>query len=171
MLSGYRATNTPHLMNRYDYIVFGIENYYLRFTSVFDRCLRLANVIYQFGLPDRQCNSNTIIKNTHIKGTPVATTLKKLDKFIGPFRSHRNTVAHKTTYSEKELDSLGSYYLLTEKDDSFDHYKHLYKKKTDDFVLDKKTEYKVHISEIETLVKAYFNSIQQVFSNRIKSYV
>jgi hypothetical protein len=43
MLAGYRQANSK--MNRYDYIVFGIENYYLRLTSVFDRCLRLTNII------------------------------------------------------------------------------------------------------------------------------
>src|SRR5215210_1102747 len=68
MLSGYRSRSMPGKMNRYDYIVFGIENYFLRTTSVFDRCLRLANVIFQLGLPERQCSQETIIKNSHLKG-------------------------------------------------------------------------------------------------------
>ncbi|HWR20776.1 MAG TPA: hypothetical protein VN444_02810, partial [Verrucomicrobiae bacterium] len=34
LLSGYRSSSTPDKMSRYDYIVFGIENYYLRLTSV-----------------------------------------------------------------------------------------------------------------------------------------
>jgi len=104
MLAGYRSSSTSDRMNRYDYIVFGIENYYLRLTSVFDRCLRLANVLFQLGLPERQCNNDSIIKNSHINGTAVAHALQELDKFTGPFRFHRNTVAHQASYKEKELE-------------------------------------------------------------------
>ncbi|EDZ65366.1 hypothetical protein NOC27_2046 [Nitrosococcus oceani AFC27] len=158
-------------MNRYDYVVYGIENYYLRFTSVFDRCLRLANVIYQLGLPERQCNNDSIIKNAHVKGTPVAKSLTELDKFTGPFRYHRNTVAHQGTYSEKDLDQLGSYYLLAEKDDDFERYRYLFKKKTDDFVAEKKQDFKGQLVALESLVENYFDSVLSVFETRLKAYV
>ena len=171
MLSGYRSSSTPNRMNRYDYIVFGIENYYLRLTSAFDRCLRLSNVIYQLGLPERQCNNDTIIKNSHINGTSVAKSLKEIDKFTMPFRFYRNTVAHQATYSEKELDRLGSFYFLFEEDDSFERYQYLYKKKTDDFVADKKVEFKDNVAKIETLVEAYFDALIAVFETKLKSFV
>ena len=171
MLSGYRSSSTPNQMSRYDYIVFGIENYYLRLTSVFDRCLRLANVIYQLGLPERQCNNDSIIKNSHVKGTPVGKTLKELDKYTRPFRFHRNTVAHQATYSEKELDQLGLYYFLAEEDDSFERYQYLYKKKTDEFVADKKVEFKENVANLENLVGVYFDAVITVFETGLKSYV
>ena len=171
MLSGYRTSSTPNKMNRYDYIVFGIENYYLRVTSVFDRCLRLANVIFQIGLPERQCNNESIIKNSHIKGTSVAKALTELDKFTSSFRFHRNTVAHKGTYSEKELDQLGTYYHLVENDGSFDCYNFLFKKKTDDFVAEKKVEFKSQIMNLERLVTVYFNNLQTDFEAKLKVYV
>jgi hypothetical protein len=171
MLSGYRSNSSPDKMNRYDYIVFGIENYYLRLTSVFDRCLRLANVIYQLGLPERQCNNDSIIKNSHVKGTPVAKALTELDKFTGPFRYHRNTVAHQGTYTEKDLDQLGSYYLIAEEDDGFERYRCLFKKKTDDFVAEKKSDFKGQIVTLEGLVKEYFNAVLSEFETRLEAYV
>lgn len=171
MLSGYRSVSAPHKMNRYDYIVFGIENYYLRLTSVFDRCLRLANVIFQLGLPERQCNNESIIKNDYIKGTSVAKALTELDKFTAPFRFHRNTVAHQGTYSEKELDQLGSYYHLAKEDDSFERYRYLFKKKTDDFVTEKKLEYKDYLVQTENLVEIYFDAIRTAFEARLNAYV
>jgi hypothetical protein len=170
MLSGYRSSSTPNRMNRYDYIVFGIENYYLRLTSVFDRCLRLANVVYQLGLPERQCNNDSIINNSHVKGTSVAKTLKALDKFTESFRFHRNTVAHHATYSEKELDQLGSYYLLVEEDGSFERYQYLYKKMTDDFVADKRVQFKGNVADLENLVEACFDALNEAFEARLKSY-
>lgn len=171
LLSGYRSSSTPDKMNRYDYIVFGIENYYLRLTSVFDRCLRLANVIFQLGLPERQCNNESIIKNSHVKGTPVAKALTELDNFTGPFRFHRNTVAHQGTYSEKDLDQLGQYYLLVEEDDSYKRYRCLFKKKTDDFVDEKKAEFKDHLVNLENLVESYFDPVYTDFEVRLKAYV
>lgn len=171
MLSGYRSNVTSDRMSRYDYIAFGIENYFMRLTSVFDRCLRLANVTYQLGLPDRQCNSDSIINNSHIKGTSVEKTLKELDKYTTHFRSHRNTVAHKATYSEKELESIGAYYYIVEEDDSLRRYQHFYKKRTDDFVADKKKVFKDNVEKLELLVEAYFDALNTVFTTKLKTYV
>lgn len=123
------------------------------------------------GLPERQCNNDTIIRNSHINGTSVAKTLKEIDKFTGPFRLYRNTVAHQSTYSERELDRLGSYYFLVEEDDSFERYQYLCKKKTDDFVADKKVEFKNNVAKLETLVQAYFNALIAIFESKLKSYV
>jgi hypothetical protein len=172
MLAGYRNQNTPGRINRYDYIVFGIENYYLRLTSVYDRCLRLGNVVFQLGLPERECREATITKNAYIKGTSVAQALKELDKFTNQFRFNRNTVAHESTYSEGELDKWGAYYYLVgEGEHQLDKYRHLYKNITDRYIADKKEEFKKHIEELERLVDAFFDAILKVFEARLKSYV
>jgi len=158
-------------MNRSDYIVFGIENYYLRLTSVYDRCLRLGNVVFQLGLPEKECKEATITKNAYIKGTSVAQALKKLDKFTNKFRSHRNTVAHESTYSESELNKLEAYYYLVgEGEHQLEKYRHFYKNMTDKYVADKKVEFKKHIEELERLVDVFFDAILNVFEARLKSY-
>ena len=171
MLSGYRANTAPDKMNRHDYIVFGIENYFLRLTSVYDRCLRLANIVFEIGLPERQCNNDTIIKNSHISKTTVSKSLNKLDKFTGPFRFHRNKVAHKGSYTEESLSDLAPYFYLSDEDDSFSQYRFLFKKKEDDFISEKKTEFKKQVSELELLVDSYFNSLHNEFQKRLKAYV
>jgi len=170
MLSGYRSSNAPDKMNRYDYILFGIENYYLRITSIFDRCLRLSNIIFQIGLPERQCNYDSIVNNSHLKGTSVSKSLTELDKFTREFRPHRNTIAHKRSYSERELEELGMYYGLVEEDNSFDSYRFYYKNKTDDFVSDKKLEFNIQIIKLENLIEIYYDSVQTNFEKRLKIY-
>lgn len=171
MLSGYRSNATPDKMSRYDYVVFGIENYYLRLTSAYDRCLRLANVIFQLGLPERQCGNETIIKNSHIKNTAVAESLKTLDRFTAPFRFHRNTVAHQGTYSDKDLDKIGTYYLVVEEDNSFERYRHLYKAKMDDFVAERKQEFSGQVAELEQKVEEYFDALFVFFQSKSRPYV
>lgn len=172
MLSGYRYGKSGQNMSRYDYITFGIENYYFRLTSVFDRCLRLANVIFQLGLPERQCNNESIIKNAYVEGTPVANALIQLDKFSAPFRFHRNSVAHQLTYSEKELDRIGLCYSVAEDDDAFkEQYMYLFKKMTDDYIAKKKTEFKNNLDELENLIGIYFDSLRTAFEARLNTYM
>jgi hypothetical protein len=172
MLAGYRDQSTPRKINRSDYIVFGIENYYLRLTSVYDRCLRLGNVVFQLGLPERECREATITNNVYIKGTSVAQALKGLDKFTNQFRFHRNTIAHESTYSEGELEKLGAYYyLIGEGEHQLEKFRNLYKNRADKYIANKKAEFKKHIEELERLVEAFLNAILKVFEVRLKSYV
>jgi len=167
MLSGYKSQNTHEKMNRFDYIVFGIENYYLRLTSIYDRCLRLVNIIFQLGIPERECKEATITKNTNVKITPVANALKSLDKFTSPFRFYRNTIAHESTYSEDILNKLGSYYYVAENDQECKKYMHLFKQDMDKFIANKKEEFFKQIDNLEKNVEVLFDAIEQVFAARL----
>lgn len=161
LLSGYRASTSPNSMNRHDHIVFAIENYYLRITSVYDRCLRLVNTLYKLGLPERECKNNTIIKNTHVKGSNIEVSLKALDKFTNKFRQFRNSVAHNETYSEDDkLNTIASYYFLEDQGvTEIIKFKHLYKTETDKYIKDKRTEFKAHLVELENLIIDFLNTV------------
>ena len=54
LLSGFRKRKNS-LFNRTDYIIYMIENFYLRITSIHDRCLILTNKVFDIGLPDKEC--------------------------------------------------------------------------------------------------------------------
>ena len=171
MLSGYRKSNAAEGMNRHEYIVFNIENYYLRITSVYDRCLRLANTLFQLGLPERECKDSTVTNNLYVKGTDVAKTLKELDKFTSQFRFHRNVVAHKSNYSENELDRIGTYFVLEEEDEEMGRYSSLYKLKADHYVKKKKTEFRDNIDQLERLVASFFDATYEPITTRLERYV
>jgi hypothetical protein len=161
LLSGYRASTSPQSMNRHDHIVFAIENYYLRITSVYDRCLRLVNTLYNLGLPERDCKNSTIVKNIHVKGSNIETSLKSLDKFTNNFRQFRNSVAHNETYSEDDkLNVIASYYFLEAQGAAeIIRFKHLYKTETDKYIKDKKSEFKVHLVKLEGLIIGFLNAV------------
>ncbi|MGO3876263.1 Cthe_2314 family HEPN domain-containing protein [Psychrobacter celer] len=161
LLSGYRASTSPSSMNRHDHIVFAIENYYLRITSVYDRCLRLINILYNLGLPERDCKNSTIVKNIHVKGSNIEKSLKALDKFTNNFRQFRNSVAHNETYSEDDkLNIIASYYFLEDQGATeIIKFKHLYKTETDNYIRDKKTEFKGHLTELERLIIDFLDAV------------
>ena len=171
MLSGDRARkNSVAKMNRYDHLILGIENYYLRITSVYDRCLRHTNLIFQLGLPERQCRNETVKNNFHVKSNAVGKALTKLDRFINPFRRYRNTIAHEQTYTEKELNLLGGFYYLLEEDDSFKRFSNIYNVRANKFVSEKKSKFLEKLEKLENLVEEYFNFVQIPFEERLKTY-
>ncbi|WP_201554648.1 Cthe_2314 family HEPN domain-containing protein [Psychrobacter immobilis] len=161
LLSGYRTSTSPDSMNRHDHIVFAIENYYLRITSVYDRCLRLINILYNLGLPERDCKNSTIVKNIHVKGSDIETSLKALDKFTNSFRQFRNSVAHNETYSvDDKLQIIASYYFLEAKGvTDIIKFKHLFKTETDKYIKDKKSEFNADLVELESLIIDFLNAV------------
>ena len=160
MLSGYRR-NIHKSINRPDYITFMIENFYMRFTSVYDRMLRLLNQVFELGLPERECKDNTIVKNANIRAKSFVPILKTANKFISTHRADRNKIAHSQTYIEDELNSLKPFYHLRDNDGSFDHkrYVHLYKTMTDSFVKQKKKRFTELLDTLVLYVKEFFDDV------------
>ncbi|OXD26738.1 hypothetical protein D5E80_24340 [Vibrio parahaemolyticus] len=166
MLSGFVASKQKNGLNRHDYLVYSIENYYLRLTSVYDRCLRLVNTVFRFGLPEKQCSNATIVENEYIKGTGVAVALKELDKFSTSFRQYRNQAAHQKPYSDENLDKLGRFFYIRELDDEFEYLDRFYKGEADNFVKAKKTEFKSQLCELEKKVLKLMDSLQGVYMEK-----
>lgn len=160
MLSGYRKKEN-NKMNRHDYIVFMIENFYLRITSIFDRVMRFSNLVFEIGLPERECRESTIIKNNKIRGTDVEVALKEINKFVSNFRPIRNEVAHADTFQDNELSPIRDFYFLIEQDDSdnLEKYKNIYKVRADKYIIDKKKELTESAEQIKKLTSNFFDSI------------
>ncbi len=160
MLSGYKIKKRSS-MNRHDYIVFILENFYLRITSIFDRVLRFTNVVFEIGLPEKECKESTIIQNDKIKGTTLSTSMKNIDKFVQKYRCIRNKIAHSNSYYEKELDDIQGFYIVLDfdNDKELEKYKFFYKRITDEFVQNKKIEFKKVSDEIELLIRVFFKEI------------
>jgi hypothetical protein len=160
MLSGFkRKPNSA--MNRHDYIVFILENFYLRITSIFDRILRFSNVVLEIGLPEKECKESTIIKNDKIKGTSLYSALNKLNTFIDKYRYPRNKIAHSESFTEKGLTDIQGYYILldSENQQDIEQYKTLFKLETDEYVANKKKELMKIANDLEKLLIDLFNEI------------
>lgn len=160
MLSGFRQKKNG-IMNRHDHILFMMENFYLRITSIFDRTLLFTNLLFDIGLPDRECRESTIIKNKKVKGTKVQTELKKLSKYTNEFRQIRNQVAHSTSIQDEKLTPIQSFCFLMEQEYSheFERYKTLYKVESDKYISEKKTELTESSEKITCMISDFFDSM------------
>jgi len=93
MLSGFKRKPNSE-MNRHAYIVFMLENFYIRISSIFDRVLRFTNVVFELGLEEQNCTLQKIKNNDKIKDTPIYSILENLNTFIKKYRDLRNVIAH-----------------------------------------------------------------------------
>jgi hypothetical protein len=158
LLSKYTNNHSPKDMNRYDHIRYSIENYYLRITSIYDRSLRVVNNAYTLGLPDRECRESTIINNTHIKGRPIASSLKDLDKFTQQFRNNRNSIAHQSGYKDEGLDNISPIFFLLEQE-RFTENKFEITNMSDSYVKAKEKELLEHIHELERIMDQFLDAL------------
>ena len=160
LLAGFRKNIGHKLMNRHDYIVYSTENILFRITSIFDRCLRLTNRVYDIGLLDRECRESTIIKNSKIKGTKTGKSLNELNKFTNDFRKLRNEIAHANCFNDNKLSDMQSfYYLLQLKTPEIEHLRYMFKTQADNYVATKKKEFTAEVIELEELVGKFFSAI------------
>ncbi|MGA2140594.1 MAG: Cthe_2314 family HEPN domain-containing protein [Verrucomicrobiia bacterium] len=115
-LMNYRATPAAKKegVTRYRHIIYHLEGYLVRTTTVFDRSLILANDVLRLGNPPRNCRRNVILNNSYVKGTVVAESLTLMEKAIDRFKPTRNLVSHRAGYSDAELHRLGIFYFVVQ---------------------------------------------------------
>lgn len=171
LLSGFRKKKNGK-MNRHDYIVFMIENFYLRISSILDRSLRFTNILFEIGLPERECRESTIIKNRKVKNTKVEFSLKNINKFISKFKMTRNQIAHSVGFFDKKLEPVATYYFLLETDefDNLKKYNHIYKTKTDNYIKKKKAELINITVRVEKLVSDLLDNSFSVALKNLSKY-
>lgn len=171
MLSGFRKKKNS-IMNRHDYIVFMSENFYLRISSIFDRVLRFANLVFEIGLPERECRESTIIKNQKIQGTKVETVLKNINKFIEEYKPIRNKVAHAESFSDPKLISVNAFHCVNDWDDSseLEKYRNYIKVRTDNYVTQRKEELSKSAEQIKGLVAELFDAMTPIIILNLKQY-
>lgn len=159
LLSGYR-NNSSKNMNRYDYLMFQTENFYLRMTSILDRCLRFTNMVFGIGIEPRNCKLREICKFPEIEGTNIELSLKNLDDFTKNFRKTRNEIAHNQSFDDPILNEAKGFYLIGDSAiEEMPGLKREFKKELDRYVIQKKKHFKSLIAESEVLVDLYFKSL------------
>lgn len=169
LLSGYRAKLRSVGMDRLAYIRFGVENFYLRSTSVLDRCLRLTNAALALGLPDRECNERTIVKNAHVKRLGLGPALRRIDHSTKDLRQPRNEIAHGAGYSDDSLRKLGPLAWAVTSDEFKDTsgYPAEFKRRSDQYVDQQKTDLRAKANLIVRSTRSFFDELQPVLAARL----
>jgi len=169
LLSGFRSRdNGDIVVTRYDYIIYHVENHVLRGGMIVDRCLKLANTVFELGNAPAQCKFDVIAKNAHVTTTSVVSTLKEIKKQLQDTQTERNSIAHFKTYDHEDLYHVGihSTMLKSGEDEATAWAAHFIKTQADKFVAVKKTEMTSLNQLAKRLVGELFDSLVSPYNKR-----
>lgn len=96
------------------YLRYHNEAFVLNAAATYDRCLQLANAVFELGIPRERVAGGSVLSNEHIKDTATSSALKKLNAYVSDsgIREQRNRVVHRSEYQDKNLESMEAIELL-----------------------------------------------------------
>jgi hypothetical protein len=156
-------------VSRHDYLLFQVESFLFRVTSVSDRALRLVDAVHMLGLPERACSVESVTKNSHVARTSVAKLLQRVDKLVEPYRAPRNMIAHARGYRDRDLDLTGMLAIMDRSGESVDVSSLRWlapaaKREADAFVKKERSEFTSVLNELNNCVVELFDALEPVFS-------
>lgn len=172
LLSGYRSDKgCDTFITRFDYLRYQIENHVLRTGMVVDRSLQLVNVIFVLGIPPRDCKYGVVAKNSHVAATDVSNALDNLRIATQPAQTQRNSIAHRRSYFDEELDIVEMYSIfqkssIQESDSELQRTANYAKREADRFVHRKRSELQSINTTVFGLVEKFFMVLTQPYANR-----
>ena len=172
LLSGYRSSHGGDFsMTRFDYLRYQIENHIIRVGMILDRALKLVNIIFDLGIPSRESKYSVVAKNAHVQATDVADALEKLQQAVSPSREQRNTISHQRSYYEDELYYVEMFSVLQrvserDPDSAMQGAPHLAKKKADEVVQLKRSEFQSTNARVFGGVGLLFEALIKPYSDR-----
>jgi hypothetical protein len=177
-LANFRMTKALKInkISRFDHMIYHMESYIFRVTSVLDRLLILVNRVLNIGLDDKNCKPFRMLVNNkgkkgdqthHIEAVPgLFDALLKVGKLIDPLRDQRNSVAHSKRIEIDDLRTVEMYHIVLTDTEDPEILKRafLFKQETDKKVwqykamLNKDTKnLKFQVYEVYNLLKDSFN--------------
>lgn len=160
-MSGFRLTQDlkANGISRLDHIIYHLENFLIRITGCFDRCLILVNVALDLGNEPEDCRYGLIQRNKHVARLGLLGPLGEINGIVKPYRESRNVVAHRQRHSEPELGTLELFNLM-EKHDPDLFPEGLAKVKADLLVIDKKKEINGVNRKLQAAVGRLFSALK-----------
>jgi hypothetical protein len=165
-ISGYRrrATSEGELIAGSDWVAYNVEGFLTRIGTISDRALKLVNIAFQLGIPQRECRFAVIAHNAHVANTEVRKGLTNLEATLKPHRSTRNSIVHHKQYSDEELGQVELYYVFEKestgkKDPTMKRYRVLYKSLTDRYVKEKSSEFSDVRNQVTDRIASLFESL------------
>lgn len=173
-LSNFRSTGKLQEsgIERFDHIIYHLENFYIRVTGCFDRCLVLVNVVLDLGNEPEDCSYRLIKKNKHVRRLNIAGPLGEINGLIKPHRSQRDTIAHRQRLSEPDLVKIEMYHTVQKSNPEIIP-EHILKIATDQLVAEKKEQINETTRKLVESVGRLFRTLKPEFDlhyERLKTH-
>jgi hypothetical protein len=97
------------------FLTYQIENYLIRVNGIYDRVLKLVNVVFELSNDPKYCYENVILKNLKVKQSNIPAVVKKLKKTLEDYNVDRNEIIHHLSYSDKDLNELEMFFFVNQR--------------------------------------------------------
>lgn len=107
LLNNYPDRNSG--ISSFRYMIYTLENWYIRAGSVGDRVINLINNVFHLGI-HKAGSADFVLKNLNVSRTAVPALYSSLDKVLSKHRSTRNTIVHAESLAPEEMQRLATLY-------------------------------------------------------------
>lgn len=98
--------NTKNKVTRDQHLIYNVENYIIRLTSLNDRLLQLVNGVFHLTIDEKNVNERNILTNLKVSRTDFSILYKEFKKENLKYVGERNTIVHKHSYLNEKLRKI-----------------------------------------------------------------
>lgn len=159
-----------------DWLLYNIENYLIRVSSINDRVLNLINIVFDLGVEESNGKFKKIDKNIKNHDSKIMNVYQKLYEYLKTCINDRDSILHKKSYSAEEapdLDRLHVFLLTNDlhlkKYDYLEPLKDLYSKEFEKFKNKKVELFQQTNNEIKKILVLFFNELEKEYDYQINN--
>ena len=151
---------------RADHLIFNIENYIIRLTSVHDRALQLVNAVFHLCINEEHVAHGLVISNYKVVHRPeIVAKIKAVKRCLDEYAQSRHTLIHKHSFLDVDLKKVERLYMtdLSRSKASKEQVKNLQSFRArylGNFIQKKKTEFTAINSKLSTHMEALLTALQ-----------
>jgi len=153
--------------NTAEYIEYAIENYFIRSSTVYDRCMVFTNRLLNLGIANQSILHELIVSNDHVKNLGLAALLKKVRKKCTEYRVERNSIVHHGRYSDEKFSTVSAMHKANQLSAKSGKEEPIspkaIEKYTDDIISMRVNEFSDHISSIEEQVSEFYDAALPIY--------
>lgn len=98
--------SSKNKVTRDQHLIYNIENYIIRLTSLDDRLLQLVNAVFHLAIDEKNVNERSILTNLKVSRTDFSFLYKEFKKQNSKYIGERNTIIHRHSYLDKKIRKI-----------------------------------------------------------------
>lgn len=162
-------------LTKLDWLLYNIENYLIRVSSINDRVLNLINIVFDLGVKESNGKYSKINDKLKNHDSKIMEIYKKLYEYLEKCINDRDSIIHKKSYSAEEapeLDRLHVFLLTNDLHMKEYNYleplKDLYGKELEKFKNEKVELFQQINKEIKKNLVSFFDELEKQYDYQIK---
>ncbi|MGM0694058.1 MAG: Cthe_2314 family HEPN domain-containing protein [Pseudomonadota bacterium] len=155
--------------NEAEHIEYAIENYFIRSSCLYDRCLIFTVKLLDLGVSNENVTHKVIITNEHVKNNDLCKALKKISKACREFSTERNKIIHHGSYNDESFLTVSAVHKVNQLSvgngseppfgqEVIDYF-------TNKAIEEKKINFNAHLDKIRSDINSFFEKALPIYTS------